>query len=109
MFSLFYFHILLSIFFFYIAPYSPYFPHIHGYRAQSAAKPDQFLTLCYEDMQRDPRKEIRKVAEFLNIHVTEEKVEEIASKTTFKAMKDNPSTNYKVLRGLLVPHFVPIM
>ena len=78
------------------APYSPYFPHIHGYRSLSASNPDQCLILCYEDMKKDPEKEIRKVAAFLGIPISEDKVAEVARKTSFEAMSQNPSTNYKV-------------
>lgn len=89
---------------FFSVPYTPYFPHIHGYRSLSKTNSDQFLTLSYENMKRDPEGEIRKIAKFLKLELSDEEAKEIAKKTTFKAMKENPATNYKVSEAALVPH-----
>ena len=79
----------------FLAPYSPYFPHLNDYIRLSKEKPDQYLTVCYEDMKENPFREIEKIAKFLDVTVDEKEVFEIAERTSFQAMKANPSTNYK--------------
>ena len=74
--------------------WSFYFSHINGYLEANKAKPNQFLILTYENMKKDPKKEILKVANFLNTEITDKRINLIAQKTSFLAMKENPSTNY---------------
>ncbi|KAG9460695.1 hypothetical protein GDO78_020106 [Eleutherodactylus coqui] len=52
------------------------------------------LYLFYEDMLEDPKREIRKVMKYVGKDLPEDVVEKIYKRTTFKAMKDNPMTNY---------------
>ena len=49
--------------------------------------------MCYEEMHKDPRKQIRRIAEFLNIDLTPEIVDSITEQTLFKNMKKNPAAN----------------
>ncbi len=58
------------------------------------AKPDQFKAVSYEDMKSNPEREIRKIADFLKIPVSKDRIREIAQETSFEAMKSNPTTNY---------------
>ena len=46
-------------------------------------------------MKKDPKNEIRQIAKFLDIPLSEERLEDIAKETTFEAMAKNPSTNYE--------------
>eukprot|EP01095_Lingulamoeba_sp_RSL-Kostka_P017532 TRINITY_DN917_c0_g1_i2.p1 TRINITY_DN917_c0_g1~~TRINITY_DN917_c0_g1_i2.p1 ORF type:complete len:300 (+),score=68.61 TRINITY_DN917_c0_g1_i2:80-979(+) len=69
---------------------------------------DNVLFLFYEDMKNDIRSEIQKIIDFLEITVTNEKIEDVVQKTTFKSMKSNPKTNYSQLdpfRNLDKPKF----
>ena len=72
-----------------------FFSHINGYLEASQEKPDQYLVLSYEAMKKNPKIEIQKVARFLNVELSEERLEVITKETSFEAMKKNPSTNYK--------------
>ena len=46
-------------------------------------------------MKKNPKNEIRQIAKFLDIPLSEERLEDIAKETTFEAMAKNPSTNYE--------------
>ena len=75
--------------------YKFFFSHIDDYIQASKNSPKQFLILSYEAMKKDPKNEIRQIAKFLNIPLSEERLEDIAKETTFEAMAKNPSTNYE--------------
>ncbi|MEE6516142.1 hypothetical protein FKM82_025380 [Ascaphus truei] len=66
--------------------------HVKGY--WEMRQQQDILYLFYEDMLEEPRREIRKVAKFLGKDLSEEVLEKIHQRTTFKAMKENPMTNY---------------
>ena len=54
----------------------------------------RILILKYEDMQRSPEDMTRKVMNHLEISLSDDIVDEIAKKTSFAVMKDNPLLNY---------------
>lgn len=60
------------------------------------------LYVFYEDMLEDPSCEIRKVVKFLGKDFSEEVVERICQHTSFKAMKENPLTNYTSLSSTIM-------
>ncbi|MEE6516254.1 hypothetical protein FKM82_025526, partial [Ascaphus truei] len=64
------------------------------------------LYLFYEDMLENPMREIRKVVSFLGKDLTEEVLEKILQHTSFKAMKQNPMTNYTALSLSLMDHSI---
>ena len=51
------------------------------------------LIVCYEEIHKDPHKQIRRIAEFLGVDLTPELVDSIAEQTLFKNMKKNPAAN----------------
>ncbi|XP_078662474.1 sulfotransferase 1A2-like [Branchiostoma floridae x Branchiostoma belcheri] len=51
------------------------------------------LFLRYEDLQKDTRKEVEKVAEFLGWSVTPEVIDMVVEHSKFKKMATNPNTN----------------
>ncbi|XP_038260107.1 sulfotransferase 1C2-like [Dermochelys coriacea] len=51
------------------------------------------LFLFYEDMKKDPKREIQKVAQFLEKNLDQELLEKIVYHTSFDVMKDNPMAN----------------
>ncbi|XP_075035067.1 sulfotransferase 1 family member D1-like [Mixophyes fleayi] len=52
------------------------------------------LYLFYEDMQEDPRREIKKVMKFLGKDLSDEVLEKIHQNSSFQAMKNNPMSNF---------------
>ncbi|XP_063123906.1 sulfotransferase 1C2A-like isoform X1 [Rattus norvegicus] len=57
----------------------------------------QILFLFYEDMKRDPKREIQKVMQFMGKNLDEEVVDKIVLETSFEKMKDNPLTNFSTI------------
>ena len=73
--------------------YAPFFKHILSYWNQKQSGNPNILVIFYEDMQRDIRSVIEKIATFLKVDVTEDSVELLAEHISFKNMKVNPMTN----------------
>ncbi|CAO2608061.1 Sulfotransferase 1C2 [Lemmus lemmus] len=53
----------------------------------------QILFLFYEDMKRDPKREIQKVMRFMGKNLDDEVLDKIVQETSFERMKENPMTN----------------
>ncbi|XP_063964767.1 sulfotransferase 1C2A-like [Lytechinus pictus] len=51
------------------------------------------LFLKYEDMKKDLPGAVRQIAEFMGISLSDDVIAKIAEASTFKAMKNNPSSN----------------
>ncbi|CAH1251627.1 SULT1A4 [Branchiostoma lanceolatum] len=51
------------------------------------------LFIKYEDMKKDLRGHVVKIAEFLGRNLTAEQIDEVTANCTFTAMKENPATN----------------
>merc|ERR1712151_799326 len=49
--------------------------------------PDNILWLFFEDMKKDPAKEIRRVADFLGLERTDEEILKVTERTSFSSMK----------------------
>nr|GEW82059.1 flavonol 4'-sulfotransferase [Tanacetum cinerariifolium] len=48
-----------------ISAYGPYWDHILGYWKASQERPGRILFLKYEDMKKDPKSNVKKLAEFV--------------------------------------------
>jgi len=53
----------------------------------------------YEDMKSDIRSEIKKLAEFFDVALTENQMETIVQHTSFSSMKENSSVNRATVTG----------
>ncbi|XP_015275521.1 PREDICTED: sulfotransferase 1C1-like, partial [Gekko japonicus] len=69
--------------------------HVRGW--WEAKDRHRILYLFYEDIKEDPAREIRKVAQFLGIELTEPVLKRIVQHTTFESMKANPMANYSTM------------
>nr|XP_039271537.1 sulfotransferase 6B1-like [Styela clava] len=54
---------------------------------------DNVMFIYYEDLKRNTKQEIRRLAKFLNIEVDDKRVEEIENATTFSVMKQTSPPN----------------
>lgn len=66
-----------------------YFDHVLGWWAHR--DDTNVLFMKYEDMKRDLFGNVKKIAEFIQCDVSQDVLEKVVDKTTFKNMKDDPS------------------
>ncbi|NWJ01276.1 ST1B1 Sulfotransferase, partial [Crypturellus undulatus] len=82
--------------------YGSWHDHVKGYWERRKEYP--ILYLFYEDMKEDPRREIGKVARFLQKELSPAALDTIAHHTSFESMRDNPTTNYTLVPADLMDH-----
>uniref|UniRef100_V9KX03 Sulfotransferase n=1 Tax=Callorhinchus milii TaxID=7868 RepID=V9KX03_CALMI len=75
--------------------YGLWHDHVKGWWEQRGNFP--ILYMFYEDMKEDPRREIKRVAEFLGKELGSKELDTIVAHTSFNAMKLNPMTNYSTI------------
>ncbi|XP_065447142.1 sulfotransferase 1 family member D1-like isoform X1 [Chrysemys picta bellii] len=84
--------------------FGSWYQHVRGWWEKR--REQRLLYLFYEDMKEDPRREIRKVLEFLGCPPGEGLVEAIARHTAFAQMKQNFMANYKTLPTSVMDHSI---
>ncbi|KFP25515.1 Sulfotransferase family cytosolic 1B member 1 [Colius striatus] len=75
--------------------YGSWYDHVKDYWERRKDHP--ILYLFYEDLKEDLHREIAKVAQFLGQDLPETTLDAITRHTSFKAMRDNPTTNYSMV------------
>ena len=75
--------------------YGSYFDHVLAWWKHK--DDDNVLFLRYEDLKKDLKGQIGVIANFLNFNHSQEELEKIAEKCTFKAMKSNPDVSTATL------------
>ncbi len=69
--------------------FGDYFDFYESWWEFKRANPDQVLFVNYEDMQRDIAKSIKEIAQFLGKPLSEDKLADVISHTSFGSMKNN--------------------
>ncbi|XP_007948385.1 sulfotransferase 1A1 [Orycteropus afer afer] len=82
--------------------YGSWYQHVQEWWELQHTHP--VLYLFYEDMKEDPKREIRKILEFVGRSLPEKTVDLIVKHTSFKAMKGNPMANYSTLPPDIMDH-----
>ncbi|XP_073492126.1 sulfotransferase 1C1-like [Aquarana catesbeiana] len=77
-----------------------WFNHVIGW--WNAKEKHDILYVFYEDMKEDPKREIRKVMEFLGKNLSEEVLDKVCHHTSFKTMKENPMANYSTVPDIIL-------
>ncbi|XP_052066958.1 sulfotransferase 1B1-like isoform X2 [Mytilus californianus] len=62
--------------------------------------PGMIFTCSYEEIKKDPKAEIRKLADFLEVQCTDTLIEDIAKATSFENMKENKVDLSKAADGI---------
>ncbi|XP_051048924.1 sulfotransferase 1A1 [Phodopus roborovskii] len=84
--------------------YGSWYQHVKEWWELTRTHP--VLYLFYEDMKENPKREIKKILEFLGRSLPEETVDIIVNHTSFKKMKENPMANYSTLPSEVMDHDV---
>ena len=68
------------------------------------------LFLKYEDMKKDIRSAVARIASFIGKDLAKVEVNTVTKKSSFSSMKDNPTTNYEWLpKELKHPEATPFI
>ncbi|XP_056659506.1 sulfotransferase 1B1-like isoform X3 [Monodelphis domestica] len=82
--------------------YGSWFAHVKKWWAKKEDYP--MLYLFYEDMKKNPKKEIVKVMQFLGMSLGDEVLEKIIRHTSFEMMKSNPLLNFTKIPSAMMDH-----
>ncbi|KAM6150628.1 sulfotransferase 1B1 [Erethizon dorsatum] len=83
-------------------PYGSWFNHVKNWWKKKEEY--SILFLFYEDMKKNPKEEIRKIARILDKNLNKNIIDKIIDHTSFETMKDNPLVNYTHLPALMMDH-----
>uniref|UniRef100_A0A2K6PBQ5 Sulfotransferase n=1 Tax=Rhinopithecus roxellana TaxID=61622 RepID=A0A2K6PBQ5_RHIRO len=84
--------------------YGSWYQHMQEWWELSHTHP--VLYLFYEDMKENPKREIRKILEFVGLSLPEETVDLMVQHTSFREMKKNPMTNYTTVPQEFMDHSI---
>uniref|UniRef100_F6X7M8 Sulfotransferase n=1 Tax=Monodelphis domestica TaxID=13616 RepID=F6X7M8_MONDO len=81
-------------------PYGSWFDHVKGWlglREQS-----NFLLVTYEELKKDIRGSIERIANFLGVHLSSAALEQVVDNCSFQKMKENPMSNFSQMSSQYV-------
>ncbi|XP_056001526.1 sulfotransferase 1B1-like [Ostrea edulis] len=80
-------------------PWTKYIKEWTNYKEENPSHP--LLNLCYEDMKKDLKTHVKKIADFLELHTSDELVTEIANACEFKAMSAYKNSNIPAFMSIV--------
>ncbi|KAG8512380.1 Sulfotransferase 1C4, partial [Galemys pyrenaicus] len=81
-----------------------WYDHVKGW--WKAKDQHNILYLFYEDMQKNPKHEIQKIAKFIGKNLDEKVLDKIVHHTSFAVMKQNPMANYSSIPTEIMNHSI---
>ncbi|KAJ8414180.1 hypothetical protein AAFF_G00050500 [Aldrovandia affinis] len=81
-----------------------WYDHVKGYWEEKEKR--NILYLFYEDMKENPRREVERIIEYLDLSVPEDVIAHVVQLTSFKVMKENPMANYTFIPKGVFDHSV---
>ncbi|NXV94001.1 ST1D1 Sulfotransferase, partial [Calonectris borealis] len=85
--------------------YGSWYEHVQGRWEKQQEK--QLLYVFYEDMKKDPWRDVQKILRFLGKEVAEGTVVRILHHTSFEDMRKNLAANYETMPTTLMDHHQP--
>uniref|UniRef100_A0A8C9TRI0 Sulfotransferase n=1 Tax=Scleropages formosus TaxID=113540 RepID=A0A8C9TRI0_SCLFO len=85
-----------------------WYDHVKGYWAEK--EKSNILYLFFEDMKENPRREVERIMQYLDLSVSDDILERIVDLTSFEVMKNNPMANYTFIPKIVFdPSISPFM
>ncbi|KAL5248305.1 hypothetical protein ACHWQZ_G017478 [Mnemiopsis leidyi] len=76
--------------------FGSWFEHVkQGWNKANSGNNSNILFIRYEDMKTDETGTVQKIADFLEVPISEDRAKEIAELTTFNKMKKDPTANFQ--------------
>ncbi|KAJ8344063.1 hypothetical protein SKAU_G00313920 [Synaphobranchus kaupii] len=84
--------------------YGPWYDHVKGYWEEKEKR--NILYLFYEDMKENPEREVERIAQYLDLSVTDDVIACVVELTSFEVMKKNPMANYSFIPKAVFDHSI---
>uniref|UniRef100_A0AAY3ZSS3 Sulfotransferase n=1 Tax=Denticeps clupeoides TaxID=299321 RepID=A0AAY3ZSS3_9TELE len=75
-------------------------------KVQGEREKRNILYLFYEDMKENPHREVMRIMKYLDLSLPGDVIGRVVELTSFKAMKDNPMTNYSFIPKPVFDHSI---
>ncbi|XP_060795354.1 sulfotransferase 1C2 isoform X2 [Neoarius graeffei] len=72
-----------------------WYDHVKGYWKEREKR--NILYLFYEDMKENPRREIVRIMQYLDLSLSDDIINKVMELTSFNVMKNNPMANYSFI------------
>jgi len=89
--------------------YGNYFDHLRSWTTAQKEKEAKILIVKYEDLLKNKKNEIKRIAEFLQKSLSDEAIQKIVDHTAFAEMKQNPTVNNQVPGSSINPKVAAFM
>ncbi|XP_017537849.2 sulfotransferase 1C2-like [Pygocentrus nattereri] len=81
-----------------------WYDHVKDYWKEREKR--NILYLFFEDLKKDPRREVERIMRYMDLSVTDDVIDKIVQLTSFKNMRDNPMANYTFIPKIMFDHSI---